>query len=240
MRLSKSKINDFLACRRKFKYRYVLGIETPQNVYARKGTVVHELAENVAKELQKMDDIDSSTITRLIDMYYDGSEFDIQEHAESLRQFFIDTLVHEDYTIFGIEEEIYDEEKDLKGFVDIILEDSDGNLNVIDYKSSKSAKGIREFLKELCIYKYLVEKKYPDKKVTTAGIFFTAVNQYRCSNFTETQEKGSYTSKEDYESIFDLIDWIRVMIDNEQFQPERGYLCRFCDYAEECEKEGGF
>lgn len=240
MRLSKSKINEFISCSRKFRYRYIDKIEVPQNEYAHKGSIVHALAENVAKELQKTDNIDSDTITRLINMYYDDSEFDIQEHAASLRQFFIDMLIHEGYTIFGVEEEIYDEEYDLKGYVDIILEDEDGNLSIIDYKSSKKAKSIREYLKELCIYKYLVESKYPDRNVITAGVFFTAVNQYRCTNFVESQKKGSYTNKEDYDSVFDLIDWVRAMIDGGHFNPNRGFLCRYCDYQDYCEQEGGF
>lgn len=240
MRLSKSKVNDFLSCRRKFKYRYIDEISVPQNEYAHKGTVVHTLAENVARELQSSDNITSDLVTKLIDMYYDGSEFDIQEHAASLSQFFIDMLIGGGYKIFGIEDEIYDEAYDLKGFVDIILEDQDGNLSIVDYKSSKNPKGIREYIKELCIYKYLVETKYPDRKVSTAGIFFTATNQYRCTNFVETQSKGSYTNEEDYRSVFELMDWIRGMIDDEQFQPNRSYSCKFCDYQEQCEKDGGF
>lgn len=244
MRLSKSKIMTFLRCRRKFKYQYIDKIPDKSNDYAKKGLAVHAIAEECAKRFQNIDNITSKEIDVIaddvhVDYVKNDGTYDVAEHVASLKQFFFDILIDGEYTIVGVEEEIYDEEYDLKGIVDIVLEDEDGSLSIIDYKSGKP-KGISEFAKELCIYKYLVELEHPGHEVVTAGIFFTSNGAYRCINFTESQSKGAFMTNESYQEIFELIDWIQMMIDNNQFQPERQFLCRYCDYQELCERDGGF
>ena len=56
MKLSKSKVNSFLKCRREFKYNYIDGIEMPPNEYMAFGTVMHEYAEKMAKFLKNKQD----------------------------------------------------------------------------------------------------------------------------------------------------------------------------------------
>ncbi|MCI5737812.1 MAG: PD-(D/E)XK nuclease family protein [Methanobrevibacter ruminantium] len=46
--LSKSKINTFIECPRKFKYRYIDEITEEANEYMLLGTEVHEIAEEIA------------------------------------------------------------------------------------------------------------------------------------------------------------------------------------------------
>lgn len=238
MRMSKSKMNDYLNCPRQFKYKYIDNLPYSSGDAARRGTVIHELAENVANALMQEENITTDVIKRYVSIYYDDSEFDIEEDAQSLVEFFRDVLINDGCKIVSAEQEIYDPKLDIKGFVDLILEDEFGNYVIIDYKSG-SVKPITQYLRELCVYKYLVEYKYPDKKVTTAGIFFTKGNQYRMTNFTESQKKGCYTRHEDYLEVFTLIAWIRYMIDTEQFHPKRSYLCKFCSFEDRCKKDGG-
>ena len=51
MTLSKSKINTFIECPRKFKYRYIDEITEEANEYMLLGTEVHEIDEEIAGEL---------------------------------------------------------------------------------------------------------------------------------------------------------------------------------------------
>ena len=53
MTLSKSKINTFIECPRKFKYRYIDEITEESNEYMLLGTEVHEIAEEIAMELME-------------------------------------------------------------------------------------------------------------------------------------------------------------------------------------------
>ena len=56
--LSKSKINTFIECPRKFKYRYIDEISEEANEYMLLGTEVHEIAEDIAGELMDGNEID--------------------------------------------------------------------------------------------------------------------------------------------------------------------------------------
>lgn len=239
MRLSKSKINTFLQCPRRFKYVYIDNYIEPTNEYMELGLIVHKIAENVANEIKDKDQISTTDIIAALKKHTPQTTFDLTKHIESLFDFFSTILIYNNYRIFSVEGEIYDEQLRLKGIVDIVLENSDTNeLIIIDYKTGKE-KSIKEYRKELCIYKYLVEQKY-DKHVSSAGIFFTKSNAYRVLNFVEDQSKGSYVTQEDYEAIFELIDWVREQVNAEYFPPKKQYLCNYCPFQCQCDFDGGF
>lgn len=46
-RLSPSKINTFRSCPQQFAFRYIDGLEEPENVFAVRGTLVHEVCERL-------------------------------------------------------------------------------------------------------------------------------------------------------------------------------------------------
>lgn len=239
MKLSKSAVNSFLKCRREFKYQYIDKVKQEPNEYMQLGTDVHAIAETFVKNI----DMDGDFYQQIDDIYasYD-TKFDLSRHLLNLSIFF-DLLFHDEdtiggYKIFSAEEYIYDKEHDFSGLADLILEDEDGHLVVIDYKTGKS-KGIKKYRLELCYYKMLIESKYPDKKVTTAGILFTKDAGMRFINFTEHQNKGSYVTQEDYEAAIELLDFIRQEIKDNRLYPEQQYLCKHCGYKEMCDKEGG-
>ena len=52
-KLSKSKINDYLQCPRKFRYGNIDNIETEENEYFKIGSDVHQIAEDFIKLWQK-------------------------------------------------------------------------------------------------------------------------------------------------------------------------------------------
>lgn len=243
MRLSKSKINTFLQCPRKFKYIYIDNYIEPTNEYMELGLIVHKIAEDTAKELQKKMSTNNSItvedISDAIERYTPKTEFDLTIHLESLFDFFSTIFIYNNYQIFSVEGDIYDDQLRLRGIVDIVLENPETHeLIIIDYKTGKD-KSIKEYRKELCIYKYLVEQKY-DRHVSAAGIFFTKTNAYRVLNFVETPSKGAYITDEDYDATFELIDWIRYRISIEDFVPIKQYLCNYCYFKDQCDYDGGF
>lgn len=250
MMLSKSKINTFLRCPRSFKYIYIDKLENEIGEAAQIGLNVHEYAENVAKELMKYEVITKEIIIdAMLWLYpFDRSEFDDDNHAQSLYTFFTDALIEQNYKIFSVEGRVDDEDDQLRGIVDLVLEDQDtGDLFVIDYKTGK-VKAISNFRLELCIYRKLIEHKYPDRKVVSAAIFFTKNASYKGFNFAESQKKGSYVTEEEYNLVFDFVDEVRKLIDNEYSSPKRDDInktqrysfCRdYCNFYEQCKAEGG-
>lgn len=250
MMLSKSKINTFLRCPRSFKYIYIDKMEDEIGEAAQIGLNVHEYAENVAKKIMNKKTITENIILNImLELYpFDDEDFDDDYHAQSLFDFFVDALVEQNYKIFSVEGRIDDEDDQLRGIVDLVLEDQEtGDLFIIDYKTGK-VKAISQFRLELCIYRKLIEYKYPDRNVASAAIFFTKNATYRGFNFVESQKKGSYVTEEEYNLVFDLIDEIRALIDIEYSSPNRddfgknprySFCKNYCNFYEQCKKDGG-
>ena len=96
--LSKSKINTFIECPRKFKYRYIDEITEEANKYMLLGTEVHEIAEEIAGELMDGNEIDDV----FLNLEYDDK---LEDHIRGLERFFKD-IYSNGYEIFSVEEYI--------------------------------------------------------------------------------------------------------------------------------------
>lgn len=235
---SKSKINTFIQCPRQFKYQYIDELKSEPNEYMELGLMVHHIAEEIGKEI-KMGALDPEQAYDIMLERYSNPDFDLDSHISSLSSFFID-IINSGYKIFSIEEKISNATDHFRGIVDIVLEDQNGDLIIFDYKTSKKTKPITKFRLELCIYKNLLEYKYPDKTVVTAGIFFTNNNDYRVANFTDNTDNGAYITTEDYNYVLSLPGQILPLIDQGIYLPKRQYNCKFCYYSDQCIQDGGF
>ena len=239
MKISKSKINTYKTCPRQFKYTYIDKIPSEPNQYMQLGLDVHKIAERVGLELQFKEDVNDDVIIEAFENNYIESDFDITKHMENLF-FFFKSIFDSGYKILNVEDRIYDNESNINGIVDLVLENSeDDDLIVIDYKTSKS-KPITDYRLELCMYKKLVESKYTGRTVSSAAIFFTKDGKFRGLNFVEDQDKGCYVTGEDYESVFTYIDFILNKINTKQFEPKKQFLCDYCAFKERCDNDGGF
>lgn len=238
MKLSKSAVNSFLKCRREFQYMYIDKIQQQPNEFMQLGTDVHNIAETFIQDF----DIDGDFYEQLVDIYESsGSEFPLNTHLFNLARFY-DEVFHDEnetYTVFSAEEYLHNKDIDFSGLCDLILEDEFGDLIIIDYKTSKS-KPIKNYRLELTYYKLLVESEFPNKKVISAGIVFTKDGGMKFVNFCESQSKGSFVTKADEEAAIELLQFIREEIEEENFYPERQFLCKYCTYKDRCEREGGF
>ena len=240
MKISKSKINTYKKCPREFKYIYVDKQHSEPNKFMKLGLDVHSVAENVGNILKDMDNITYDDVVKAFEDGYIDSDFDISEHMSHLLDFFVDALVEEQYKIVSTEDSIEDNSIGVRGIVDLVLEEPETNeLFVIDYKSSKT-KPITDYRLELCIYKFLVEFKYPSRTVSSACIFFTKDGGYRGVNFTEEQSKGSFITQEDCDAVIKYIDFISDKIDKKIFPPKKQFLCQYCSFEDQCNKDGGF
>ena len=128
LRLSKSKINTFIECPRKFKYRYIDEITEEPNKYMQFGTYVHEIAENVANKLMENEYVDKQIIDDAFKSINYDAEFEADQHLDGLKKFFYD-IYSNGYQIFAAEDLIYDEKQNLVGIIDIVIEKKDTNEN---------------------------------------------------------------------------------------------------------------
>ena len=131
MTLSKSKINTFIECPRKFKYRYIDEITEEANKYMLLGTEVHEIAEEIAIELMEGNEIDDV----FSNLDYDEK---LEDHIRGLEKFFND-IYSNGYEIFSAEEFIVDEKSNMNGIVDIVIRNENDELIIFDYLLFTSA-----------------------------------------------------------------------------------------------------
>ena len=239
MKLSKSSVNTFLQCRRQFRYQYIDKIPQQTNEFMALGTDVHQIAEDFIKKGGISTDNYRETLQNLADEY--GSEFNLDIHLDHLADFFEDIFKNEhmQYEVFCAEEYLFDEEHNFSGLCDLVVRDENNDLIIIDYKTGRSG-SVKKYRLELTYYKMLLEAKYPNLDVISAGIFFTKDGKAKFINFVECQEKGAFVTKKDYDATLNLLDFIREEIEAGRLQPERQFLCKYCSYQKMCEEEGGF
>ena len=143
------------------------------------------------------------------------------------------------YEVFSVEDYLYDEEHDFSGLCDLVVRDENDDIIIIDYKTGKSG-SIKKYRLELCYYKMLLESKYPNIDIISAGIFFTKDGKARFLNFVECQDKGAFCTDKDCQAAIDLLDFIRKEIDAYRLQPNRQFLCKYCNFQTKCQDDGGF
>ena len=235
MRLSKSKVNTYIKCPREFKYRYIDEIETPPNEYMALGSDVHLIAEKYAEIYGDNPQENPRYFLDLIARQLKINAADIDVHLDSLSDFFKLALIENDFEIFSQEEFLTDETHNFTGITDLILENSDGELIIIDYKTGSSS-SFSKCRRELGYYKMLVESVY-DKDVIGAGIFFTKDNKLRVLYFEDEENKRKYMHSRELEEGIDTLYEVRKNINECRFPKNEQYVCRFCTYEEICEKD---
>lgn len=240
MKISKSRINTYKKCPRQYKYIYEDCLPSKPNQYMQLGLDVHKIAENVGLLLKDKENITKKDIIYAFEKGYVESEFDLSQHMTNLFDFFVNICIIQKYKIVDAEDDILNPQTNIRGIIDLVVEDpKTKELFVVDYKSGK-AKSIKEYRLELCMYRHLVEYKYAGRTVSSAIIFFTKDGNYRGFNFAEQQSKGSFVTEEDYNAVFKYVDFIKNKINAKDFPPQKQYLCNYCEFQDKCMQDGGF
>ena len=233
MKLSKSKVNSYLKCPLEFKFQYIDEIEVPQNRYMALGSDVHSIAEKFTEKFG--DELENvNTHNELLKIAHElDIGYDLTAHIDNLASFFDEMFVENDYKLFSNEEYLLDEENRFSGICDIILEDDDGNLVVIDYKTSKSS-SFSKYRLELCYYKLLVENVYK-KDVSNVGVFFTKNGRLRLLDVCNEENKRKYLNQNEIDDAITTLHKVRDGINNEIFPARKQFLCKYCTYRHICE-----
>ncbi len=232
MKLSKSKVNTYLKCPLEFKFQYIDEIEVPKNKYMALGSDVHLIAERFADKFG--DELGAVDIkNELLKIAHEENiGYDLTEHIDNLGSFFEEVFIENDYSLFSQEEYLLDEENRFSGICDIILEDENGDLVVIDYKTSKSS-SFSKYRLELCYYKLLVENVY-GRNVSSVGVFFTKNGRLRLLDICDEDNKRKYLNNDEIKDAIDTMHHVRNEINNNNFPAKRQFLCRYCTYKHLC------
>ena len=233
MKLSKSKVNSYLKCPREFKFQYIDEIEVEPNKYMALGSDVHLVAEKFSEKFgDELEDVDINNELLKIS-HEENIGYDLAEHVDNLGSFFKEVFIDNDYKLYSNEEYLIDEENRFSGICDIILEDENGELVIIDYKTSKS-NTFSKYRRELCYYKLLVENVY-EKPVSKVGIFFTKNGRLRLLDICDEDNKRKYLNENEISDAVDTLHDIRSKINDGKFPAKRQFLCKYCTYKHICD-----
>jgi RecB family exonuclease len=237
-RYSYSRLDSFARCKYGWWLTYVDNQRGISNAMAEFGSFVHGLLQRFASgELQAYE---------LADKYAD--EFCIyvtgrfpsncggyyQQGLEYLQQF--DDFGK--YKIVSTEEEFLEEvdgDYSLYGFIDLVLEDADGELVIFDHKSRnkfKSKKELKEYARQLYIYSLHVFRKYGRYPKTMC------FNLFRVGQLIEVK-----FSPKDYE---ETIAWVKNTVEEIRrckvfsTHAEYGFYCKeLCNHRMTCQYAKG-
>ena len=247
--LSPSRLNDYLACPRKFFYVKVLdvNVEDADWDYANFGSIIHKLLENsakIAKQTGNYPEIEE--IKQEFQNGLNNSKFTSEEMKEKfektgremLESYYphfasipIDRIAEVEYTFDGVQIG----EDFLTGKIDRIEKNSDGTYELYDYKTGHPVTPTKVapnqdregHFNQLCFYKYAFEKA-TGKKVSQVGLIYV-----------ENHSKNVYKNliNEDMNYIENLIKSTYKKIHNLEFAPikeDKNGECKNCAYKHLC------
>jgi len=198
---SPSSINTYRQCPRKYFFVYNLKLPTKPSIHLIRGSVAHTALEDFFSLMPELMGEDYKTelqkflLTLLEKSWKDADFSTLGMPQEELEGFYKETQMMilnwlnqfnsklSALTCHGIsfpsafeklkpktEIEYRDEELDVRGFIDAI-EEVDGKIRLMDYKTSKKGEISSDYRLQLAIYALLYQKKH-GKSPDQVGIYF--------------------------------------------------------------------
>ncbi len=250
---SPSSINTYKQCPRKYYYQYIAKLPTKQNIHTIRGSIVHSVLEDffdhdidtegisgdklLLKAIKlfedhwekKKDDLDSLGLDgSTLQYYYDDSKTMVIRWVSYILSR-LNSMEEELPEAFNklkpIREQRYkSEELSVMGFIDAI-EEVDGKVRLIDYKTSKADKMTDEYKLQLGIYALLYKEKhdvYPDE----VGLFLLKHGERMLAVTDELVRNAKFE--------IENIHMSTQSRDMRDYPKKPGPLCNFCDFYHLC------
>ena len=139
-------------------------------------------------------------------------------------------------------------DSDFHGFIDYLVPVGDGYFDLYDFKYSNNVSGYKQS-NQLHLYKYFWERNNPGKKIRNMYFLFIPKVSIRQKK-TETLLDFRQRLKEELagvevktvqigfspEKVIEFLLGIKAIKEEKDFPQNKSYLCRFCEYQENCEK----
>lgn len=245
---SHSRLSNFETCPLKFKYRYVLKIETDvEGIEGFMGKRAHEVLERLYLAVGRGHVPTHEQVLHrfraLWDEHFDADRVRIvrsenpplfykQLGERCLSNFYRRHYPFDADRTLGIEKRVtfsLDEDGDyrLQGIIDRIARAPDGAIEIQDYKTGARVPSQSDLDRDrqLALYQLGVGRTYGEDRPVRLIWHYLQSNQTRQSTRTSEQ------LEELRHSTMGVIDRIRA---EDAFPPRPGPLCRWCEYADRC------
>lgn len=112
----------------------------------------------------------------------------------------------------------------VRGFIDRVDRIDETTIRVVDYKTSKNPKSLKEF--QLLVYAVALKQRFPEVD-TIMGEF--------CMLKHDSARKQYVFKDFDLERCYDLIEERLELIESDiEWKKKPGFLCKYCDYERIC------
>ena len=259
LHISYSQIFTYLACSLKYQFKYVLGRPAEQTGLALPfGSALHKALERYyqscaqgrLEKLTPLQDLFEEVLTRQLiekqDLIVFGKTVPDADSAivmgRAMLEVFYQSIDLTGWRVIDVElplsAQLYTDagqttEFKLVGFIDLLLEDPDGNLVVVDHKTAARPKSLADVDADLQMttYAYLL--------ASNRYVFPTATVQCRY----DVLRKLKAPKLEHYHTVRGAGDRKRLAkiavqvlrgIEAGVFVPNRGWMCGDCEYANAC------
>lgn len=159
-----SRINSFNECKHGYNITYNQKDRGENNCYGIAGTAVHDWLEDIANNKINSDELPNLLQGLLLDLELQGVQFP----SEKIKDNWVKDMTHfaehfEKLDVNGLTEMLvlYDiEGHHIQGYIDFLLKDNEGNVVILDWKTSSEFTGdkLRHAGRQLLIYKDAIEQ----------------------------------------------------------------------------------
>lgn len=250
VKLSHSRVETFVNCPRKFKFRYINKINAPKNLEPNCaltiGTFLHIAIEK--------------DIKTAIKYYYDQFPIITNKHIEEVMkiEYWIPKIL-EMIPRFGVHE-IRIENNDFVGCIDFLAPVKKvDNIEYFDMYDWKYSNGIERYKKsgQLHEYKYFFEKINPNKKIRDMYFLFVPKTQIRMKKKNKKNKRDETVQAFRKRMKMDMeaksLELVKIKYDPKKvieflangleasncrsFQRKESGLCKFCEYKNMCKSK---
>lgn len=241
---SYSKLNSFYNCKYGYRKTYIEGDRGIGNSMGDFGSLVHSVLEDYTDG--KIEQKDMVEVFR--DRFYKeigsvtmkfSSKFEkdcTAVYLDQVSEFLFGYEGEKGYKVLGTEKKfefltkIGDKIRILRGVIDLVLEDFEGNIIIVDYKSKnrfKSKAEAEQYFRQLYFYSLYIIEEYG---VEPSKLRFI---QFRIN---ETVERDFDRSK--YDEVLKWVEDTILLIDEEEFFPPnttQPFFCNnLCNHRDDC------
>lgn len=257
---SPSSINTYKQCPRKYYYAYIRKLETVESIHTVRGKIVHSTLEEFFKVditkiskgsyefelkailfdlfrnnwIKKKKELMNLTLDmEQIGFYFEETKVMLGNWIDNfINKLDKNDLINSFLKLKPITEEyIVNEEKGVRGIIDAI-HDNNGEIRILDYKTSKCDDLTEEYRLQLAVYAMLYYEQY-GKMPGKVGIDFLKFGE----KFIDVDEELIEFARKEIEIMHFNAQSDKI----EDYEKRENNLCRWnggsCDFYDVCQKE---
>ncbi len=237
LKLSASSIGTYEKCPKQYQYRYFIKPDVPEKDWSflEFGKCAHRVLELFHEHLihNVEDPSDYPMIMRRsfkkalkeFDPYILKPEFPelkqvIQDYLDVIKEKGLPPVIHNELSFNFMIGEFT-----VRGFIDRVDKLGPGEYHIVDYKTNKNPKYLKDF--QLLLYALAIKEIYPDAELIH-GSYSLLKHKARTKDWTFTQE--------DYDRAREKVLSVgQDITTGEKWEKKPSRLCNWCDYQTICQ-----